>query len=322
MPKISLIVPVYNSNKYLKRCLESIEKQSYNDIEVIIVDDGSTDDSFEIMSSFSKNDVRFKSYKKKNGGVSSARNFGLSKAKGEWVAFVDSDDRISSLFCEIMYKTALENELEVVMCRRIDEKDDGEFQQEYSQKEYLRIFSFDDFIPTEEDFYGTCWGFLFKRVLIENTVFDETISFTEDALFSIEVMSKASRIGIVNEFLYYYNLMIHDSLSQGLFDDKKYTIITSRKRQIDLLSNPKAKRVMTRRLEDSIFYLFTIGRKSELFMENYYLEINSEFKKYFKYWSAWNDSPVIRKILLLSYYCDLEFGCRLHGILRRIMGKA
>ena len=83
MPKISLIVPVYNSNKYLKRCLESIEKQSYNDIEVIIVDDGSTDDSFEIMSSFSKNDVRFKSYKKKNGGVSSARNFGLSKAKGE-----------------------------------------------------------------------------------------------------------------------------------------------------------------------------------------------------------------------------------------------
>ena len=96
MVKVSVVVPVYNCDKYINKCLESISGQTFKDLEIILVDDGSTDASGELCDAFAKKDDRVKVYHKPNGGVSSARNFGLSKASGEYVMFVDSDDYILS----------------------------------------------------------------------------------------------------------------------------------------------------------------------------------------------------------------------------------
>lgn len=97
MPKISVIVPVYNTEKYIQKCLESIVNQTMKDIEIIVVNDGSKDKSEDIIEQFIKNNksnIKIKYYKKKNGGLSDARNYGVQKATGEYIAFVDSDDYI------------------------------------------------------------------------------------------------------------------------------------------------------------------------------------------------------------------------------------
>lgn len=308
MPKISLVVPVYNASEYLIKCLQSIKNQSFDDYEVILVDDGSTDNSLEIMLSFSDNDSRFKSYRKNNGGVSSARNFGLSKAKGEWIAFVDADDWIEPVFCETMLNIALNHQLDVLQCRRIDEKNDGTYLQVVTQKEYLKVLSFDAFMPTEEDFYGTCWGFLFRKVAIGTTRFDETISFTEDALFSLQVMKNTAKIGIINEYLYHYNLKEHSSLSQGKFDEKKMTILKSRAMQVALFENEKARRIMLGRLADGCYALLLYGLHDKSFMKYYYPDVKRVFKKNFRYWNEWRGGHKIKRIMRVAYYFDLRLG--------------
>ena len=113
MPVISIIVPVYNAEKYLHRCIDSILSQTFTDFELLLIDDGSTDSSSIICDDYLREDSRVRVFHKKNGGVSSARNMGLDNAKGKWITFVDSDDFISSNFCEIL----LDNENEdLVIC--------------------------------------------------------------------------------------------------------------------------------------------------------------------------------------------------------------
>ena len=106
MCKISIIVPVYNSEKYLRRCLDSLQNQSFKDIEIIIVNDGSTDNSQQIIDEYC-NDRRIVCYNQKNSGQAAARNFGLHNANGDFILFVDSDDYVELDFCEKMYFTII-----------------------------------------------------------------------------------------------------------------------------------------------------------------------------------------------------------------------
>ena len=107
MHLISIIIPVYNSEKYLIECLDSVLLQTYKNFEALLINDGSTDNSGEICDNFAVKDSRFKVFHKKNGGVSSARNFGIKEAKGEWICFVDSDDFVSDLFLANIFNNDL-----------------------------------------------------------------------------------------------------------------------------------------------------------------------------------------------------------------------
>lgn len=110
---ISIIVPIYNVENYLQECLESILKQTYKNFEVLLVDDGSTDNSANICKLYVEKDKRFKYFFKENGGLSSARNFGVSNSKGEFLSFVDSDDIISNDFLETLYNNMINNEVKL-----------------------------------------------------------------------------------------------------------------------------------------------------------------------------------------------------------------
>ena len=107
MVKVSVIVPIYNASKYLSRCIDSILNQTLEDIEIILINDGSTDESHEIIDKY--NDTRIKYYKRKNFGIGSSRNFGISNANGEFICFVDSDDYLNSTFCEEMYNKCIKD---------------------------------------------------------------------------------------------------------------------------------------------------------------------------------------------------------------------
>lgn len=122
---ISVIVPIYNVEKYVSKCIDSIINQSYGNIEIILVDDGSTDNSSSIIEDYKKIDKRIKVYHKKNGGLSDARNFGIKKSKGNYFCFIDSDDWIDKDFIEFLYRNLIENDCEISICNKYIDYDDG-----------------------------------------------------------------------------------------------------------------------------------------------------------------------------------------------------
>lgn len=115
-PRISVIVPIYNVEKYIDACLRSIQNQTFRDFEVILVNDGTPDNSMEIARKYVENDSRFILYNKTNGGLSNARNFGIERAKGEYIAFIDSDDRIRSRYLENLYRAIVRFKADVAIC--------------------------------------------------------------------------------------------------------------------------------------------------------------------------------------------------------------
>ena len=116
MPQISVIIPVYKVEQFLGDCIKSILSQTFSNYEIILVDDGSPDNSGKLCDEFAAGDSRIKVVHKENGGVSSARNKGIEIAEGEWICFVDSDDWVEPDYLEVMFKTAIENNADVSVC--------------------------------------------------------------------------------------------------------------------------------------------------------------------------------------------------------------
>lgn len=206
-PKVSIIIPVYNSENYLDKCISSILKQTLNGIEIILVDDGSTDKSEVICKKYKDSDNRVKFVRKKNGGVSSARNCGVSIAEGEFITFVDSDDYIESNMCEKLYTSAIENKCDVVFSgmKSVNNKvisyiftDETKI---YSKEEACKLFFFD-----KEPFSPNyACGKLIKKTVCEKIKFREDIFLMEDALYCMELfLNCTSNIMFLNEYLYNY----------------------------------------------------------------------------------------------------------------------
>lgn len=197
-PIISLVVPVYNTSRYLRKCLESIRNQAFSKIEVLLIDDGSTDDSIPICQEFVANDSRFKLYCKENGGVSSARNFGISKAKGDWLLFVDSDDELMAHGIEKLYSN-ITDEVEMVMAGYEEYDDFGNLQYAVTDRIKSKITIPESirqlFSPTIYKYQGFLWNKLLKNsvISVNNLRFDESIYYNEDRLFLFFYLQKCSK---------------------------------------------------------------------------------------------------------------------------------
>ena len=149
--KVSVIIPVYNSENYLVKCLNSIVNQTLNEIEIIIVNDGSTDDSQLIIDEFKRNDSRIITIEQLNGGLGAARNKGIENASGEYIAFVDSDDYVDLSMFEKMYELAIRHQAEIIFCDLVKVDDDGNEFRILAQSPQLS-----EKIVLEEDFTIFC----------------------------------------------------------------------------------------------------------------------------------------------------------------------
>ena len=144
-PAVSFIVPVYNAEKYLKECLDSLVNQSLQNIEVLLINDGSRDNSQNIIDEYSKKYTFVKGIQKKNGGSSSARNLGLQEAMGEFVIFVDSDDYVDRCYAEVLFNTALQEKSDMVICDFVRTTDEGQTIRDYNLdlgKDKIRVLTF------------------------------------------------------------------------------------------------------------------------------------------------------------------------------------
>ncbi|MGV1001572.1 glycosyltransferase family 2 protein [Empedobacter falsenii] len=203
-PKISVIVPVYNTEKYLSKCLNSILNQTLKEIEVIVVNDGSKDNSQEIIDEFVSKDSRLVSIQKENGGLSDARNAGIDKAKGEFIAFVDSDDYIDLAMLEKMYELAERDESEIVLCDLVKVDEKGTEFRDLPQSPQLpeKIVLSDDFTIFGEMSCFAC-NKIFKKSLFENHRFRRGIHF-EDIELIPKLVLDSSVISKINEPFYKY----------------------------------------------------------------------------------------------------------------------
>ena len=207
MCMISVIVPVYNVEKYLRRCVDSIINQTYRNLEIILVDDGSPDKSGEICDEYAKQDSRIKVIHKKNGGVSSARNAGITAASGEYIMFVDSDDYIDSGMLSDM---VLKIPCDIVCCGQKYLTSNGVIIGSSSMESYEKV-DMNTFIgyyycdAEKLNLISNSWSKLYLKSIIDsnNIKFDNGLSFAEDSLFVMRFLSHAKFISNIPKT--YYN---------------------------------------------------------------------------------------------------------------------
>ncbi|MDO5445766.1 MAG: glycosyltransferase, partial [Eubacteriales bacterium] len=192
--KISVIIPVYNAEKFLRSCLDSVLNQTMDDYEVILINDGSTDSSPEIIGEYQeKYPEKIRSLTVDNGGQGRAKNFGIDMSCGEYITNVDSDDRIAPDMLEKMYSAAVENDADVVVCDFFRVIDGKEFYEEAKLTEN----------PLSA--VGQCWNKLFRRSLVGDIRYPVGLWY-EDSEFSGKLMISSRKTVFVHEALYYYNI--------------------------------------------------------------------------------------------------------------------
>lgn len=206
--KISVIVPVYNAEKYLRQCVESVIAQTYTDMEMILVNDGSRDNSLAICNEYASKDSRIEVIDKPNGGPSSARNRGLDEAKGEYVYFMDADDWIEKNFLEVFFNGNEDEKYDIIFQGFVREFPDGRVEKSFAMDADTSMMSKADIIFRlyKEHVYGWSWCKLFRKDIIDryNLRFDESLRLWEDELFTTEYLKHADRIKTVNSHLYHY----------------------------------------------------------------------------------------------------------------------
>lgn len=201
MIKVSVIVPVYNVETYVRKCIKSLVSQTLEDIEIIVVDDGSTDNSMEIVEEFAKEDSRIKIYHKQNGGLSDARNYGLQNAKGKYVAFLDSDDYVKPELYQKMYEKAKKEKSDMVECnffweyrnranKKLKEDIGEKYNNQFEMMEKARVVA---------------WNKLYKRELIERVgvEFPKGLRY-EDIEFFYKLIPYIENVSFVKEPMIYY----------------------------------------------------------------------------------------------------------------------
>lgn len=221
---VSIIVPVYNVEKYINRCIESLINQTFSDIEIILVDDGSTDTSGEKCDYYAERDSRIKVIHQSNRGLSGARNQGIDSALGEWLLFVDSDDYVESEYVECLYREAIISNVDIAICNYVFRMEDGK---EFARSSYSYVpkrnafDNIDALLLFEDKQYGTffdiVWNKIFKKTLFSGIRFPEGISLVEDISVMPDLYYKAKRVSIVAEKLYNY-VYREGSLTNGTYD--------------------------------------------------------------------------------------------------------
>ena len=212
--KVSIIIPIFNAEKFLNRSISSVMNQTYNNIEIILVNDGSTDNSQKLCEKFLKEDKRIQLINCENNGVSFARNLGLERSTGEYIFFLDSDDYIAQKTIEIMVKKANENDADIVKINHFNTYPNGKekinnldlvLKEKLKKKELMVIDSkIREYLYANTYLLNTVWGELIKKNLVEGILFDKEVTYGEDLLFNFKVIQNSKKMIFLKEAYYHY----------------------------------------------------------------------------------------------------------------------
>ena len=225
---ISIVVPIYNVEKYLRMCLDSIEHQTYSNIEVLLINDGSPDSSGEICQEYVARDSRFRYFEKENGGASDARNYGIERSNGKYLTFVDSDDWLSLTYVEDLYQAAIRNDSDTVISHyTIYNESDRNYYVHIWDDYYEKNYTSEELImelPKLElngYIYITSWGILFKKELFNNVKFPKG-KVIEDSWTNYKLFFKSKKITYIHKEIYSHRegiLSVGSSINEKLLTD-------------------------------------------------------------------------------------------------------
>lgn len=218
---ISVIIPVYNVDRYLKQCIQSVTSQTYTNLEIIIINDGSSDNCSKICDEWAKKDSRINVIHKENQGLCAARNDGLRICKGEYISFIDSDDYADVKMIEQLYVAAKENKADISACFECAFEDGEQPVIQPLSFDNIKIENRDEFLENFNcDFRGHVtwvWNKLFRRDCIENVFFNEKINKLEDIIFMTDIAMKMNKCVWIPKRLYFYRQ--HSKSTMHVMDD-------------------------------------------------------------------------------------------------------
>lgn len=321
---ISIIVPVYNVQKYLPRCIDSIINQTYKNLEIIVVDDGSTDDSGKICDEYAKKDNRIRVIHKENGGLSEARNIGINQANGDLIGFIDSDDYISKDMFEILRKSLIKYQTDISICNIQNVNEDGvrlstqmDYHEEKTQvlekKEALQLL-------LEDKIKSYAWNKLYKIELFDDIRYPKGKKM-EDLATTYQLFDRATRVVFNQEICYYYvyrkNSILHH-VNNSLMIDWNYAINERYNFLIDKYSDLKESLIINRLLCTALFFKFFYQLKSkdtelEKILDKEYLFYKKYFKTYQKKLNR-NKSIKTRTELWLLFFSRTIYKVYVFGI--------
>lgn len=220
-PLVSILIPVFNAEQYIRQCLDSVVAQTYRNLQIVLIDDGSKDNSLSICNSYAEKDNRLEVYHQENQGVAATRNHLLEKVMGDYILFVDSDDWIEFEMVEYLVKKAIVNNSSMVVCSMVKNNEDFDstiqneevWEQPKAVLEFLRHVRFN----------GSLWNKLVATSLLHNVSIPCGISYGEDALFMWNVLQKCNRILVTDKVLYHYRMNDSSLSHQSWSPEKKGT---------------------------------------------------------------------------------------------------
>lgn len=255
---ISVIVPVYNNAPYLEQCLTSILSQTYSALEIICVNDGSTDESPEILHRIAQRDPRITVLSQENNGVSSARNAGLDAANGDYIAFVDSDDELEPDMYETLFRLAAEHQADIAHCGYKKIHLDGTTKDVRGTGELLVQTSHEalECLLSGKYFVGSPCNKLYRRELFSDVRFDTSLKINEDVLMNVQVFFKAEKIVFLDVPEYHYFERAGSSCGRTNLLRKKQDCVAASEKMFDLCRNTELEGVCAGRLRGTLMDLY------------------------------------------------------------------
>lgn len=300
-PKISIIIPAYNEEKNIARCLNSVLAQSFTNFEALCIDDGSTDSTAEIIKSFAEKDERIILLKNPNKGVSSARNFGIENAKGNYIGFVDSDDFIQPQMYEFLYRAVTENNCDFSVCKYEKSSDIKVKFFEYKTENFLPEKFISNF-NEEELVFSSAWTKLISNKILKKIKF-ENFRIGEDTVFNSELYSYNFSSVLVDAELYTYYINPQSVSFTELWSEKWFELIQTRFISFDILKDKNealSSFYLERGMKLLLSYKFNLkGSPNE---NKFNAQLKTYFKKYFKPFMICKSISLKNKLIIPVFF--------------------
>lgn len=298
MDLVSIIVPVYNAKDTLKNCIDSILIQSYPNFELLLIDDGSLDDSLSICESYAYKDSRVRVFHKSNGGVSSARNVGLDSARGKWLTFIDSDDNVSLNFLSDLSN----HEEDILFTEYIAKNSTSKILASINHSELLESSSISDFINSffSDTILRSPWAKFYKKELLGDLRFVGEMKIGEDAYFVLKYLSKCKNYGVLKDAEYIMN--VGDELHKV-----KYNIsIDYAAKSLSYMRDAFNDVVVTKRVKKGLFLSYI----------NYYRYLSEGSLGFSRF--SWYNNPIIKDVYKYVWP-DLSLKQRVHILVDKLI---
>lgn len=270
---VSVIVPVYNVEEYLDECVESIVLQTYKTLEIILVDDGSTDRSGKKCDEWREKDERITVIHQKNMGLSAARNSGIDKCRGEWITFIDSDDAVSLDYVAYLYGLVQKYEVIVAQCDRGDLQENKERNDIFEKKINSCEFLLSSYYQT------TAWGKIYKKELFEKERYPVGM-LHEDMAVTYKLVYCARNVGVTNKILYYVRQRAGSITRKEKFYRERLVVLRFNKEQIEFYEEKKEEELVKKGYRDYAYALLINYYKTKKVLKD--KEIARQIKKEYR----------------------------------------